>query len=287
MPALAFLFLFNGSVSDAFSNEIRFFQASKRYEYRIKLLELSLEKTRPVYGDFNLKPYEGSAELTQARGIYELEKGKFDVAFLPVSKERIERLMPVRKDIMKGILGLRLFLIRGASAKAFSLINDLDGLRNDFNAGFCDQWADIETLRANRIMVVTSSVYENLFPMLKYGRFDYFPRGINEIGAEFETIKDKYPEIEIEKRLALYYPMPVYFFVNKNNMILAERIEKGLNAAEKDGSFKKLFLEHHGHLLEKYGIAGRIVIRMTNPDIGDEQEPDTSWWIQPDKGFFP
>lgn len=259
---------------------VRYFQTGPRYDYRIKLLALALEKTKETHGSFRLLPYLGDEEITQARGLYELEKNNYDIAFLPSSVEREKRFLPVKIDIMKGVLGLRLLLIHKDSAAKFEKINDFKQLRDGFLAGFCDQWADIEILKANGIRVVTSSVYTNLFPMLNYKRFDYFPRGINEIGPELDKIRETFPAIGAEKNLALYYPMPVFFFVNKNNAALANRIEKGLRTAGNDGSFKRLFLEEHASAIKNINLEKRRVLRLSNPDLSAETpEPDTSWWL--------
>ncbi|WP_156906711.1 type 2 periplasmic-binding domain-containing protein [Desulforegula conservatrix] len=259
---------------------VRYFQTDPRYDYRIKLLALALEKTLETHGGYVLVPYKGDSEITQARGLYELEKNNYDVAFLPSNIEREKRFLPVKMDIMKGIIGLRLLLIHKDNAPRFEKVNNFKDLKDGFVAGFCDQWADIDILKANGIRVVTSSVYTNLFPMLYYKRFDFFPRGINEIGPELSKIRDTFPAIDEEKKLALYYPMPVYFFVNKNNAALANRIEEGLKKAEKEGAFKRLFLEEHSSAIKKVNLDNRMVLRLSNPDLSaGTPEPDTSWWL--------
>lgn len=282
-PLLFMAVLLSVSTSWAYdSNRIRYFQTDSRYDYRIKLLRLALEKTVDNYGPFGLVPYEGSAEITQARGLYELEKNNYDVAFLPFSHERDKRFLPVRIDIMKGLLGLRLFLIHKDNEDKFKKIIDFQQLKDGFSAGFCDQWSDIEILKANGIKVASTSAYTNLFPMLSYKRFDYFPRGIGEIWKEMEMYGSSYPNIAIEKQLALYYPMPVYFFVNLDNKALAKRIEEGLLKAENDGSFKRLFLDEHKEALEKVDLANRRIFKMFSPDLKSGiPEPDTSWWMKP------
>jgi hypothetical protein len=50
-------------------------------------------------------------------------------------------------------------------------------------------------------------------------------------------------DIAAEKNLLLHYSQPVYFFVHKSNTKLAQRIKKGLEIAQKDGSFDQLFFE--------------------------------------------
>ena len=75
-------------------------------------------------------------------------------------------------------------------------------------------------------------------------RFDYFPRGLYEVWGEQKVNADK--NLVIEDSLMLYYPAPIYFFVNKKNVALANRIERGLRIAMQDGSFDKLFFSIPG-----------------------------------------
>jgi len=116
--------------------------------------------------------------------------------------------------------------------------------------------------------------------MLKLKRFDYFPRGINEAWNEIDKKGVNYPELMVEERTALYYPYPVYYFVNKENRELAARIEKGLKIALADGSFKDLFFESHSEIINKANLDDRIIFKLQNPTLPEgTPEPDTSWWL--------
>ncbi|PWF48254.1 hypothetical protein C7C56_012785 [Massilia glaciei] len=102
------------------------------------------------------------------------------------------------------------------------------------------QWSDAAIMRSNGYTVTTSLHYDALFPMLALNRFDYFPRGLYEVWNEAEVHRDE--GLRIEKNIMLYYPAPFYFFVNKKDVALAERIERGLKMAQEDGSFDRLLL---------------------------------------------
>jgi hypothetical protein len=75
--------------------------------------------------------------------------------------------------------------------------------------------------------------------MLIGKRFDYFPRGLDEVWSEEKLFSNK--GIIIEQHLMLKYSTSKYFFVNKRNVALADRIERGLKIAIADGSFDALF----------------------------------------------
>jgi hypothetical protein len=98
--------------------------------------------------------------------------------------------------------------------------------------------------------MLASIGYESLFEMLAAGRFDAFPRGLNEVGSEMKEQLPRYPGLTLEKTKAIYFPFPVYFWVSKQNTPLAKRVLQGLKLAERDGSFKALFLRHHAEAIQ-------------------------------------
>jgi len=116
--------------------------------------------------------------------------------------------------------------------------------------------------------------------MLSVKRFDYFPRGINEAWNEISEKKEKYPNLAVDPYIALYYPYPVYFFVNKNNLKLADRVERGLTIALEDGTFKALFLKYHSKIIQQADLNNRKIFILKNPTLAEgTPEPDTSWWL--------
>jgi ABC-type amino acid transport substrate-binding protein len=115
--------------------------------------------------------------------------------------------------------------------------------------------------------------------MLAANRFDAFPRGLNEARRELDERKQNYPQLAIEKSRALYFPYPVYFWVNKNNVALAKRIELGLNRSLADGSFRKLFESYHAAEIAAIKKEKRKVILLDNTILpAGNAKPDTSWW---------
>ena len=259
--------------------KLKYFQTDNRYTYRIDLLKLSLQNTLKSDGAYLLEPVKD--EFTQKRGLYYLEKGeKVNIAFFPSNKERESKLLSIKIPILRGLLGYRVSIIRKDNLKSFSNINSLNDLKIKFKAGFCNQWADMEILEINNIPVIGVAKYDNLFKMLSSKRFDYFPRGINEAWKEISDRKEKFPNLMVEPTLAFYYPYPVYYFVNKKDLKIADRIERGLNIAISDGSFKKLFLQYHEKIIQQAGLNNRKFFILKNPTLEkNTKEPDTSWWL--------
>jgi len=232
-------------------------EGDRRFDYALQLLKLGLSKTGTDYR-IELAP----VSMNQERQILELEMGRtIDVAPIPSSAEREERLLPIRIPIQKGVLGWRLGLIRKGDQARFAGIASLDDLKRVRLAQGQD-WPDTMILRGNGIDVITAPKYEGLFKMLDSERFDYFPRSVNEIWDELDSHAGS---LEVESRIALHYYYDAYFMVNKKNTVLAENLRQGLEKAVADGSFDRLFDQYHGERLRKAQLDKRTVIELGNP----------------------
>jgi ABC-type amino acid transport substrate-binding protein len=255
---------------------IRYFPSGAIYEYRWKLLALALAHTRESDESFRMIPY--AADTTQNRAVSLLQSGEIDVVALGTNAERESKILPVKIDILRGIVGFRVFLIRSADQARISQMDDVT-LRKQLTLGLNSQWADLPVMRANGFSVATSSNYEALFDMLAAGRFDAFPRGLNEAQRELDERRQHYPQLAVEKTRALYFPYPVYFWVRKDNQALARRIERGLELSLADGSFRRTFEQYHAAEIATMRQERRHVLRLDSPILPKgTPQPDTSWW---------
>ncbi len=211
--------------------------AREHAAYFPQLLALALEKTRGRDGPFEISYYD--QELTSPRQSTELKnKGVINLMWDGSNAQREAELLPVRISLLRELNDYRIFLIRREDRDKFRAIESLDALRH-LRAGAGVNWPSTAILRANGLPVETSIAYEYLFPMLRVKRFDYMPRGIYE--AWYEQQVHAADGIEVETTIFLHYPVPFYFFVNRDNVALAARIERGLRMAQSDGSFDRLF----------------------------------------------
>lgn len=264
------------SLANAGETTIRYFPAGPIYEYRWKLLELALAHTPHGGESSRLVPF--AEDITQNRGIQLLQSGAIDVIALGTNAEREAQMRPIKIDILRGIVGFRIFVIRAADQARIARMDDKT-LRQQLVFGLNSQWADLPIMRANGFTVETSTSYEPLFGMLSAGRFDAFPRGLNEAAREVEERKKTYPQLAVEQTKALYFPFPVYFWVSKGNVALAQRIERGLKLALADGSFRQLFETYHAAEIAALARDKRQVIRLASPILpAGAVEPDTRWW---------
>ena len=255
---------------------LRYFPVGPIYEYRWKLLELALEHTKAGQTPLRLQPY--TEDVTQNRSVSLLQSGAIDVLALGTDADRETKMLPVRIDILKGIVGYRVFLIRAGDQPRIASMDDAT-LRRQLIFGLNSQWADLPIMRANGLSVETASGYDNLFSMLAAGRFDAFPRGINEASRELAEFHDRYPQLALEQSKALYFPYPVYFWVRKDDVALAHRIAIGLQRALADGSFRRLFESYHAAEIGAMRHNRRHVLYLPNPLLpAGNAEPDTRWW---------
>ena len=183
-----------------------------RHVYNNAILSAALDKTIPAYGNYAIRL---TLTATQRdRALVEMMSGRhINVHIVPTNHAWEQKTIPIRIPIVKGLLGYRLFLIKRRDAGRFAAIHSIDQLKT-LKAGLRQQWCTTRALQALGFHVVTGSSYEGLFQMLVNDRFDYFPRGVNEIFHEQASRQKLLPQMVIEPNKALYLPMPTYVFVS-------------------------------------------------------------------------
>lgn len=230
-------------------------------DYYYLLLTLALENSKDRFGEFNL--VRTSIPMYQQRAVSEVRSnsGLLDIMWTMTSIKREKVLAPIRIPLFRGLGGYRIALIHKDSLNKFEQIKTEEDLQK-LLAGQGTYWPDSKILADQNYQLTTAIGHEILFNMLKYKRFDYMPRGIYEIWAEANNL----PDLIVEPNFALYYPSPFYFFVNRNNTRLINRLTYGLNMAEKNGSFKKLFDNHPltKGIISKANLADRTIFYLDN-----------------------
>lgn len=253
-------------------NTIEHYQHQSRYHFGRQVLDLALSKIDTPYTVVD----EDKQQVNEARGEWQVISGKLDLQWMSTSKQREEKMIPVKIPIYRGILGLRLLLVARESQQPMKEVRTLKDLSH-FVGGHGAHWGDLPVYEANGLPVKVYGDYETLFRQLIDKRFDYFHRGVNEIWKEVI----KYPDtLRVADDIMLFYPLAVYFFVSKSRPELANNIEKGLTRALNDGSFKSIFLKYHQSYIDKAKLNNRNLIVLKNPvNPKSMLAPDTSWWM--------
>ena len=204
--------------------------------------------------------------LSTIRMQQDLINGKLDVFWSMTSVELENNFNAIYIPIFRGLLGMRIPLVKRENANLFRSVKSLDDLRK-FKAGSGNTWPDTAILEHNALPVVKTLKYQNLFPMLEGDRFDYFPRGLHEPWQE--VIQFNELDLAVENTLLIQYTAPNYFFVAKDNTKLAQQLTDIFNELIENGDFVKLFFkdEEVTNALNKANVKNRIIFKIDNPTL--------------------
>lgn len=234
--------------------------------YFSKVLELALAKTVSTHGPYQIKLVP-VMPITN-RLLREIELNRVDITWMPYNRNAPAQLMPIKIRLLKNLSDYRVFLIRADDQVRFSQVKSIDDLRR-LRAGIGSHWPDRIVMEENGLPLILSLSYFNLFKMLASNRFDYYSRGIHQVLPEVSAYADK--GLALERELLLRYENPVYFYVNKSNTLLAERLSLGLKMAMDDRSFDALFLQFENFTWAESLLmqANRRVIPLSNFSFSD------------------
>lgn len=237
--------------------------------YAMQMLGLALSKLDTKY----TVETQTNADSTQARNINDVSSGALDLLWAATNQEMEDALRPIRIPLYKGLLGHRIFIIHPSSQDRFDRVRTFEDLKQ-FTFGQGTTWADSNILATNGLNVVRANKYQNLFHMVDGGRFDAFPRGVQEPWGEIAANPGL--QLAAEKRIMLVYRMPFYLFTGKQNATLAADLELGFNRAIADGSFDKIFFNDPmvRAVLDKANLEQRLVFELKNPTLPKETPVD-------------
>ncbi|MDQ2077213.1 diguanylate cyclase [Marinimicrobium sp. ABcell2] len=237
-------------------------------KYAYAALELALSEI-----DHNYQIEIRAGEQTQARTIEEVASGALSIMWAATNQEMEDALRPVRIPLYKGLLGHRIFIIHKDSQARFNRVETFEDLKQ-ISFGQGTTWADTEILRHNGLEVVTANKFDSLFYMVDGGRFDAFPRGVQEPWSEVPA--RSHLDLAVERRVMLVYRMPFYLFVSKANEQLAQDLERGLSLAIANGRFDELFFGSPmvQSVLELANLQERLTFQLENPTLPPETPVD-------------
>jgi len=232
-------------------------------------LHRAMQVTTPEYGDYELIE---SAKMEQGRSLLEMakeENSKLDIASYAPTIEREKLAIPIRIPILSGLMGYRICLIKENGQAVFDgIANKQQLIDKNITIGQHQDWPDTTILRANNIEVQTTHKKDLLFQQLVRGRFDCFSRGTSEIYAEYLQYSTQ--GITIENNLLIYYPLPIFFFVNKSRPLLAQRLQLGLQRLIASGEFDAIFDHVFSPIIADLKLTERTVIYLHNPTLSEE-----------------
>lgn len=216
--------------------------------------------------------------MPKRRALENMGAGKgIHVVFGGANTEREENYLPIRFPLLRGLNGWRVPLIHKDTKHLFDDIETLDELKK-LAVGQFHSCSDTLVLESNNLNVVKGSNYPALYHMLDKKRFDYFPRSVLEVESDYEGFK--HLDIKINYDILIYYPTAYYFYVAKENVDLANEIERGLWAAFNDGTLETLYMEFYGETIENFRKKKPKVFRLTNKFLSEQTPLDKpELWI--------
>lgn len=244
-------------------NEIQ--ATSERHRYSQELLVAVLDSTIASHGEY---VFETLSHLNQPRTAAMLRRreGYGDVVQGATRKDWEDTLIAIKIPIMKGILGLRVLLIREDMQSTFAEMTSLEQLKKQLG-GVTSYWSITKIFEYHKFNIVRTNRQDSMFAMLARKRFDYISRGIHEVLIEYEQFKPQNPNLYIEENLLINIPLPVYFFVNPKKPELAKRIEVGLKNIIANGVLDKIFAKHFKGKFEQLNLLQRRVFELENPNL--------------------
>jgi hypothetical protein len=253
--------------------------ADLRREYSKALLLQVMERTVPEFGPYTID--YADIHMERPRLLEALKDGKLiNVTAYPADAKWLKTLRAVPVPTDMGLQSWRIALIDSKNQDRFRKLALPQGLK-EMTAGVGAVWVTRASLHDNGFHYVTGSNYIGLFDMLIAGRFDYFPRGVNEIFQEYDQRKQAFPQLAVEESIVLHDNIPSMFFVSPRNPRLYQRIRAGMEALLNDGTLERFVLEHHRSSLQRARLCNRRRIDLPNKDVDPAMLARKELWLDP------
>lgn len=249
----------------------------KRLNYYVDVLKLALDKSVESHGAYELMPVEKDS-ATQLLNLKSMLRNEVDVVITMTNKTRELTFAPVRVPLTKGLIGIRLSIIKKEDAEIFDSVKTIDDLKKiRFVQGY--DWPDTKIMKANDLIVETGENLDDNYRMLLDGNADALPRAAFEIWNELDERNN--PQLIADDEIIIYFPAAMYFFVRKQDSDLQERLSAGMMKAVEDGSFDELFYREMQQHLDKSDLDNRVLIKLDNPFLspGTPTDDDRLWHI--------
>lgn len=253
--------------------------ADLRREYSKALLLQVMERTVPEFGPYTIE--YADIHMERPRLLEALKDGKLiNVTAYPADAKWLKSLRAVPVPTDMGLQSWRIALIDSKNQERIHKLALPQGLK-EMTAGVGAVWVTRTSLHDNGFHYVTGSNYIGLFDMLIAGRFDYLPRGVNEIFQEYDQRKHAFPQLAVEDSIVLHDNIPSLFFVSPRNPRLYERIRAGMESLLKDGTLERFVLEYHRGYLQRAKLCNRRRIDLPNKAIDPAMLARTELWLDP------
>ncbi|MDC5707345.1 hypothetical protein OPW41_21230 [Vibrio europaeus] len=214
---------------------------------------------------YDVKIMVPSEHIPQKRVIRMVESGQLSLTWLLATPERDSKYLAIDVPLTNGLIGKRVMLIPPQLQTRLNHINTLQDLKDsNLVAGLGVNWFDVDVWKANELKVYEEdgewrTLYNKLTPD---GDVNYFPRGMNEIGAEAAQNE----HLAIEQRLLLVYDRDFKFYLSPSMVKYQPAIQHALDKAKASGLIDQLVRKHWGESFQQIKPDQRVVIKLELPN---------------------
>ncbi|WP_111979592.1 transporter substrate-binding domain-containing protein [Algibacillus agarilyticus] len=168
-----------------------------------------------------------------------MQAGDLDLIWAPKSKALEAQLRPIKIPLYQGLLGTTALIIKRSDLRKFDSITGIHQL-TELKAGLQRASVTRQLLEQHSFKVV-STLRGHLGYMLDGSRFDYYPIAASSAQKTTDNwIKKDKLDLIVHPDILIQLPLNAYFYVNKNNVQLANIIEQALQSAITSGEFETL-----------------------------------------------
>lgn len=251
----------------------------KRKTFEQQVIELALEKTQKKIGAFEMVPIN---VISRTHAIAALSQNLYENFVMVLSYEdallKSGNLIYIPFPIELGALSYRICYASKNLSTKVQQIENLGQLKH-YKVGVGAGWVDAKILRHHGVPIVEGSNITGLFRMTQAGRADLFCPSPTEYFHELKI--EKATDLQLDNKLALYYPLPKFLFSHKSNQAVMDRIKNGIDIAYNDGSYQHLWREFHEQDLQRAKLDERHFIKMENPFITTLNDDYKRYLINP------
>lgn len=235
----------------------------KTFEQRV--IQLALEKTLANSTRFEMTPIN---VISRTHAIAALNQNQYKNFVMVLSYEdtlmETGNLIYIPFPLELGALSYRICYANKSLADKMPHINSLAQLQ-PYKIGVGTGWLDAKILQHHGLHIVEGTNITSLFRMTQAGRADIFCPSPTEYFYELQA--ENVADLQLDNKLALYYPLPKFIFSHKSNQALMDRLKEGIHIAYKDGSYQQLWREVYEQDMARANLKERHFIKMQNPYI--------------------
>ncbi len=237
----------------------------KRKTFEQQLIELALEKTQGKTGAYEMMPV---TVISRTHAVAALSQNLYPNFITTLSYEDTlldsGNLIYIPFPVERGALSYRICYANKNLNDTIQTIDDLQKLKN-YKLGIGAGWLDAKILQRSGVQTVEGTNITSLFRMTQAGRADIFCPSPSEYFHELQA--EKNADLQLDNKLALYYPLPKFLFSHKSNQALLDRIKHGIDIAYHDGSYLELWSKAYARDLQRAKLNERNLIKLDNPFI--------------------